>query len=259
MINFLLYFCLFSIIFSLPVNFDWRNINGISYLTAIRQQHLPQCGSCWAFSTTSSLNDRIKIKRNNTEPDIYLSPQHLLNCAPSVGTCYGGYVWLLMPWIQKNGIVDETCSPYQAIDKECTPINTCKQCFGFNKNCTVIENPTKYYISDWGQLNGEEEMMNEIYKNGPIVCGIACPEALDNWDQGDEIFYDKTGANSLEHWISVVGWGHDDESNLDYWIIRNSWGSQWNKKYGGFFNLVRGINNIGIQKWCYYGNPIVKD
>jgi cathepsin X len=33
----------------LPDNFDWGNINGKSYLTNVKQQHIPRyCGSCWA-------------------------------------------------------------------------------------------------------------------------------------------------------------------------------------------------------------------
>lgn len=48
----------------LPINFTWQNFNNINYLTLTRNQHLPHyCGSCWSFATTSSLSDRIKIKR----------------------------------------------------------------------------------------------------------------------------------------------------------------------------------------------------
>lgn len=59
----------------LPENFFWGDVNGVNYLTVTKNQHIPQyCGSCWAFTATSSLSDRIKIARNATFPDILIAP-----------------------------------------------------------------------------------------------------------------------------------------------------------------------------------------
>jgi cathepsin X len=48
-------------------------------------------------------------------------------------------------------------------------------------------------------------MMNEIYQNGPISCGIAVTQALLNYTGG--IFIDTTNDTEIDHVISVVGWG----------------------------------------------------
>jgi len=90
----------------LPKEFTWSNINGTSYITTPRNQHLPvYCGSCWAHAAMSSLADRIKIARltNFTTRDsddggakislfdISLSIQLILNCGASIaGSCLGG-------------------------------------------------------------------------------------------------------------------------------------------------------------------------
>lgn len=65
----------------IPKNFWWGNVNGVNYLTYQRNQHIPiYCGACWAFSATSALSDRIKIKRKAQWPDVILSPQVLISC-----------------------------------------------------------------------------------------------------------------------------------------------------------------------------------
>jgi hypothetical protein len=65
----------------LPKNWDWGNIDGVNYLTNMRNQHIPQyCGSCWAHAATSALSDRIKIARKAAWPDINIAPQVLVSC-----------------------------------------------------------------------------------------------------------------------------------------------------------------------------------
>lgn len=53
---------------------------------------------------------------------------------------------------------------------------------------------------------------------------------------------------SLDHEIEVVGYGVDAETNTPYWIGRNSWGTYWGE--GGWFKVVRGVNNLGIEANC---------
>jgi len=91
----------------IPTSFWWGNVNGVNYLTYQRNQHIPiYCGSCWAFSVTSSLNDRIKIKRKAQWPDILLSPQVLVSCQDDNNGCDGGDTGLSYQWIHKNNITD---------------------------------------------------------------------------------------------------------------------------------------------------------
>ena len=48
------------------------------------------CGSCWLHGTVSMIQDRLKIVKNATGPDVMLGRQSLLNCAAFHG-------WVL-PW-----------------------------------------------------------------------------------------------------------------------------------------------------------------
>ncbi|KAH8070213.1 transferase [Aureococcus anophagefferens] len=75
----------------LPAEFTWGNVNGTSYLTMSRNQHIPQyCGSCWAHGSVSALADSVKIAQG-AGADINPSVQHILNCHGG-GSCHGGAI-----------------------------------------------------------------------------------------------------------------------------------------------------------------------
>ena len=65
----------------LPKEWFWNDVDGVNYLTNIRNQHVPSyCGSCWAHAATSSLSDRIKIARKAAWPDVNIAPQVIISC-----------------------------------------------------------------------------------------------------------------------------------------------------------------------------------
>ena len=86
-----------------------------------RNQHTPTyCGSCWAHGAMSALADRINILRcqnRSTAPcsaRLNLAPQVLINCVHGDLGCDGGDESDAYQYIQKFGLPDETCQPYQA-------------------------------------------------------------------------------------------------------------------------------------------------
>lgn len=238
----------------LPTEWLWSNVNGTNFLTVARNQHIPQyCGSCWAFSSASALSDRIKILRNAQWPDINISPQVLVSCEQPDEGCDGGDALTAYQWIAQNNISDETCSNYQARGwtngVDCTADIKCRNCDP-NTGCSVPPSYQIYTVDQYGPVTGEQAMINEIYQRGPITCAIAVPEALETYTGG--IFNDTTGDLNLVHDISVVGYGV--ENGTAYWKVRNSWGSYWGET--GFFRVVRGVNNIGIESACSWATPV---
>jgi cathepsin X len=94
-------------------------------------------------------------------------------------------------------------------------------------------------------------MMQEIYQRGPISCGIAVPADLEPDFYKGGIYEDKSGDQLIVHDVSVVGYGV--ENGTKYWTVRNSWGANYGES--GYFRLIRGINNIGIESNCSWAVP----
>jgi cathepsin X len=258
----------------LPDNFSWGDVDGVSYLTHSLNQHIPQyCGSCWAHGALSALADRIKIARKGAGDEINLSIQYILNCGGHVaGSCHGGSHSGTYEFIKSVGFVPyDTCQPYLAcssdssdgfckhVDTTCTPMNTCKTCNTFSENggeCTEIDVFPNATIAEYGSYNLLTEdrvhkIKAEIYARGPVAAGVNA-EPLVNYEGGvvsDAKFWHML----VNHIVEIVGWGTDEESGEQYWIVRNSWGQYWGEF--SFFRLALGKNVLGIESTVAWATP----
>jgi cathepsin X len=125
--------------------------------------------------------------------------KNILNCQMG-GSCNGGDHLATYKAIHEYGSIPyEDCMVYQACssdskeeackDKqqfECTPNNICKTCDTFSNRGGVC-NPILHYpnatIASYGAVRDSDNMMAEIYKNGPIACGINAAE-IDDYNGG---------------------------------------------------------------------------
>lgn len=232
----------------LPESFDWRLVNNTNFVSAPTNQFLPSpCGCCWAHAAVGALLDRMIIGTRSLRSFVPLSPQVLLDCNDKdLGSCKGGSALGAYKFIAKNGITDITCSPYMGVDyfywaeKPCNE-TMCRTC-DIEGNCQFIQGPT-YFISEYGTVQGEDQMKAEIFTRGPIACSLyAHSAAFVNYSSG--IIKDPTQYNTTTHVIVVTGWGVSSDG-MKYWIGRNSYGTAWGEK--GWFMLERGTNALDIE------------
>mmetsp|Transcript_19107 Transcript_19107/g.27485 ORF Transcript_19107/g.27485 Transcript_19107/m.27485 type:complete len:355 (+) Transcript_19107:74-1138(+) len=256
---------------ALPDNFNWGDVNGVSYLTHSLNQHLPQyCGSCWCHGALSALSDRIKIARNGEGDDINLSIQFVLNCGKELaGSCYGGYHTGVYEFIKQTGYVPfDTCMPYMAcssdstegfcehVDTSCSAVNTCRTCdtfAGMGGKCTEIDYFPNATVAEYGMIQNDiDATMAEIYTRGPVAATINA-EPIVAYKGG--IFVDDSFDQETNHIVSIVGWGTDPDTSKKFWIIRNSWGQYWGEM--GYIRLEMGKNLLGIEgeiAWATLGS-----
>ena len=76
-----------------------------------------QCGSCWAFSATGSIESALLLAGRND----LLSEQQLVDCSRSYGNmgCSGGWMDSAFAYVKDHGITTESAYPYVARDQAC--------------------------------------------------------------------------------------------------------------------------------------------
>mmetsp|Transcript_3389 Transcript_3389/g.9792 ORF Transcript_3389/g.9792 Transcript_3389/m.9792 type:complete len:238 (+) Transcript_3389:1122-1835(+) len=213
------------------------------------------------MGATSSLADRVNIQRGGAWPSAYLSVQHVLDCGQA-GSCHGGWDSLVYVYAHKMGIPDETCNNYLAVDQECNAMDQCFTCtppVGI-EGCSPVKVYNRLMVSEHGRLSGRHAMKAEIHARGPITCGIDATLALDNYSGG--IFKQKKANPTINHIISVIGWGVED--GVEYWNVRNSWGEPYGEQ--GIFRIVTSawtdedgndgnLYNLSIESSCGWAVP----
>jgi len=212
---------------SLPASFDWRTSNG-ACMPPVQDQG--RCGSCYAFSAATVFSARrCALLAQSPSPSglIIHSPQDLLSCNIHTKRCDGGIIDLSFRYFEDFGIVTQACQPYLersnsgSGSEECRP-NTC------SASGQIFQ---KVYCKRGSSviIYGRDRIKHEILTNGPVATFMEAFADLSLYSGG--IYRHSSGASAGGHAVVIVGWG--SSNNINFWIVKNSWGSSWGES--GYF------------------------
>ena len=203
-----------------PFTKDWRKYNVV---TNVKDQG--KCGSCWAFSTTGSIEGIMSIKTENL---FNLSEQQLMDCSINEGNhgCRGGLMDNAFRYVMNHNLCSEKQYPYLAEEMECQ-----------EQLCD-----SGIRISGYKDIEANnEKILKRAVAQQPVSVAIqANLSSFRFYSSG--IYSDPMCGNELDHGVLIVGYGYDIEYDKDYWIIKNSWGEDWGEN--GYIRIERNYDKM---------------
>lgn len=217
-----------------PASVDWTTKGAV---TPVKNQE--QCGSCWAFSTTGSVEGAWFLAKGSLPS---LSEQQLVDCSQAEGNqgCNGGLMDQAFQYIIDNkGITTESAYPYTASDG----------------TCQAQGKPVAATLSGFKDVAANSEVALETaIVQQPVSVAVEADQSVFQFYSGGVM--DSTCGTQLDHGVLAVGYGTD--TGKEYYKVKNSWGADWGEK--GYIRLGRGAKfnpsgQCGIQMVASY--PVV--
>lgn len=197
---------------------DAVNWTAEGVVTPVKDQG--QCGSCWAFSTTGSVEAAYAIAQKTTP--VSLSEQELVDCATAEGNqgCNGGLMDYAFEYIISNkGLCKESAYTYKAKDGTCV-----------KSKCT-----SAVTITGYKDVPAKDELqLQAAVAQQPVSVAVDAQGA--DWQFYSGGVIGKGCGTELDHGVLAVGYG--TLNGTPYWIVKNSWGPGWG--LGGYILIQRG-------------------
>ena len=191
-------------------------------LTQIENQG--SCGSCWAFSLTSTHRDGHALAGKDPGR---LSQEWLVDNSTEAAGCKGGYFDSANDFVQPGGQPLWSACPYNSGSGKCP--------------ATL---PLAAHITGWHMLGEKgkspsvQEIEDYITSSGKAI-SIGIAGGAGSWQSYSGGVYTACVSAEMDHMVNIVGWDNEGAGfNADgslppgkgVWILRNSWGKTWGEK-----------------------------
>ena len=257
---------------TIPSDFDSRAQWPKCDATIAHVRDQTDCGSCWAFASTETFNDRRCISTGDTT---LLSVQDTSSCCSGStcdhsngcvgGSIAGAWAWFVATGAVTGGDYSKTenstasagCRPW--VYPTCTSNQThhpdeplCPKgeytMYACEESCSNTAYTANAYAADKVRANStfrikpypDSMVQSNMMAHGPVSTLITVFEDFVTYKSG--VYKHVSGWQLGSHAVEVIGWG-DDPSAGKYWWVKNSWGSGWG--LNGFVKVGHG--EIGIE------------
>lgn len=220
---------------SAPTNYDWRDQSGV--MTDVKDQG--QCGSCWAFSATETIESAWALAGNSLQE---LSPQQIVSCDTECYGCGGGWTEKAFDYVMSaGGLASEADYPYVSGTNGVS--GTCESFSVSGGVMSGYEYATTPCTSFFCNKQDEDTLASVLAADQPLAI---CVDASSWSSYTGGVFPSSACSSSYfaqDHCVQLVGYnGYGSSSG--YWIVRNSWNTDWGED--GFIYLELGENTCGV-------------
>lgn len=243
----------------LPDSIDWRDISPECVHDILDQG---ACGSCWAFAVSETASDRYCLATGGKVNHVF-SPQYLVDCDNNVfaRACNGAITITVIDWVKRHGIVTDNCYPYVS-----GTTHEAGECHLGECDAESTETWKKYNFDSrkiWLKMS-YSKVMKDLVENGPVFLSMNVYSGLRT--VGNDVYVQKDDEQKLGgHAVKVIGYGVmtdeevaaqdlNPEDERRYWIVANSWGTNFG--VDGFFR-IRFDQDIGYQGGSITAKPEV--
>jgi len=209
---------------------------GVNWVTAgavtgVKDQG--HCGSCWSFSSTGALEGAWFVKAGEL---LSFSEKQLVDCVKACFGCNGGNQTLAFHYYTSHFPMSEAIYPYQPVGGTCQ--------YDVNNSYQNIQ------VTGAVQVGRDSvAALQSALASQPIAVSIEADTLVfQSYTSG---VLDSTACGTtLDHAVLAVGYGV--ENGINYWLVKNSWGTSWGEN--GYIKLaaVEGEGICGVQMAAVY-------
>jgi len=200
-----------------PSSVNWVKQGAV---TAVKNQG--QCGSCWSFSTTGSVEGINAISGNDLTA---FSEQQLMDCSWLQGNkgCNGGLMDNAFRYLVSKGSESESDYPYTAQSSFVCKYDSSKVVFKIAGYKDVRSNSV--------------DQLESAVAQQPVSIAVEADEQSWQFYNGGVVSSDC--GQQLDHGVLVAGY---DNGSTPYWLVKNSWGADWGEQ--GYIRILKSSANV---------------